>query len=141
MEGHAVRVLGESVPEAVVLSDVLELAGDGRFRLIGRGADMINIAGKRASLADLNLKLCSIEGVRDGAFLVPDRDGDDVRLLAVVVAPGLSKGDIARELRALIDPVFVPRRVYFVAELPRSETGKLPRDALLNLIARAEYRA
>ena len=35
----------------VPLSDAIELLPDGRFLLHGRHADMVNIAGKRTSLA------------------------------------------------------------------------------------------
>jgi acyl-coenzyme A synthetase/AMP-(fatty) acid ligase len=34
-------------------------------------------------------------------------------------------------LRRSIDPVFLPRRLRRVEALPRNETGKLPRAALL----------
>ena len=43
----------------------------GRFLLHGRTADLVNVAGKRTSLASLNHHLNSIPGVRDGAFVVP----------------------------------------------------------------------
>ncbi|MFS8086977.1 MAG: AMP-binding protein, partial [Acidobacteriota bacterium] len=45
---------GGHVEGSVALDDVLELRGAGRFLLHGRSADMINIAGKRSSLAYLN---------------------------------------------------------------------------------------
>ena len=46
---------------------------DGRnFRLRGRHADMLEIAGKRASLGDLTRRLLAIPGVRDGVVLQLD---------------------------------------------------------------------
>src|SRR5205085_657716 len=38
-------------------------------------------------------------------------------------------------LRARIDPVFLPRPLYRVAQLPRNATGKLPHAALAELFA------
>jgi acyl-coenzyme A synthetase/AMP-(fatty) acid ligase len=38
-------------------------------------------------------------------------------------------------LRTRIDPVFLPRPLYFVPALPRNATGKLPREALVRLAA------
>ena len=35
-----------------------------------------------------------------------------------------------------IDPVFLPRPLRLVEALPRNETGKLPRAALLDLLQR-----
>ena len=50
-----------------------DLAPDqARFLLHGRHADLVNIAGKRSSLAYLNHQLCAIEGVQEGAFFLPD---------------------------------------------------------------------
>jgi acyl-coenzyme A synthetase/AMP-(fatty) acid ligase len=37
-------------------------------------------------------------------------------------------------LRCSIDPVFLPRRLRRVDALPRNDTGKLPRAALLQLL-------
>ncbi len=39
-----------------------------------------------------------------------------------------------RALRRSIDPVFLPRRLRLVDALPRNETGKLPRAALLRML-------
>ena len=50
------------------MCDVLGVTGEGRFLLHGRLADLVNIAGKRSSLAYLNHQLNSIGGVQDGAF-------------------------------------------------------------------------
>jgi acyl-coenzyme A synthetase/AMP-(fatty) acid ligase len=113
------------------LADVIELRGRGRFLLHGRTADLVNIAGKRTSLAHLNYHLNSIEGVCDGAFVVPEQEGEAVtRLAAYVVAPGLTSEVLLSALRQRIDAAFLPRPLYFVEALPRNETGKLPRRAL-----------
>ena len=124
----------------VALADELELLADGRFRLLGRRADMVKLGGRRASLAGLNRILTGLEGVRDGIFVVPD-DLDrrsTARLLALVVAPGRSGPSILAELRDRMDPVFLPRRVVHVDALPRNALGKLPRQAVLDLLAEAE---
>ncbi len=105
------------------------------FRLLGRQSDMLKIAGKRASLGDLNHKLNAIEGVQDGAFVAPDSaDKEITRLAALVVAPGLSKETVLEELARSLDPAFLPRPLYLVEKLPRSSTGKLPREPLLRMM-------
>ena len=58
------------------------------------------------------------------------------RLCAVVVAPGLSAGQLRAALRQRIDPIFLPRPMMFVERLPRNATGKLPRADLLALLDR-----
>ena len=114
-----------------LLSDIIELQGSERFLLHGRAADLVNIAGKRTSLAALNYHLNSIGGVRDGAFFMPeDDDGAVARLIAFVVAPGVSQEAVMAALRQRIDPAFLPRPLCMVESLPRNETGKLPRVSL-----------
>jgi len=56
------------------------------------------------------------------------------RIAALVVAPQREVADLLHELRALMDPVFLPRPLRKVEALPRNETGKLPREALLALL-------
>jgi acyl-coenzyme A synthetase/AMP-(fatty) acid ligase len=129
---------GGHVEQEVLLGDVIELRGRSRFLLHGRTADLVNIAGKRTSLAHLNYHLNSIEGVRDGAFVMPDEEGEGVlRLMAFVVAPGVERAAILDALRRRIDPAFLPRPLCFVDALPRNATGKLPRQALDELARKA----
>lgn len=52
----------------VLLSDALELIRDDAFTLVGRTADMVNIAGKRSSLGFLTAQLIAIDGVKDRSF-------------------------------------------------------------------------
>ena len=134
-DGKGTWVRGGHVESEVLLADVIELLGRGRFLLHGRTADLVNIAGKRTSLAHLNYHLNSIEGVRDGTFVVPREQGDGVtRLAAYVVAPGVGSETLMRALRQRIDGAFLPRPLYFVDALPRNATGKLPHEALADLV-------
>ena len=121
--------------EATPLSDLIEQDDARHFHLKGRHTDMVNIAGKRASIADLSLRLNSISGVEDAVFVMPEKGGEKItRLAALVVAPQREEREILRELSRNIDPVFLPRPLYRVEALPRNETGKLPRQALLALL-------
>jgi len=129
---------GELVDRKVLLNDVIELHDRNRFVLQGRTADLVNIAGKRTSLAHLNFHLNAIPGVKDGVFVIPEETDDGrTRLAAFVVAPSISPEAVRRELRERIDPVFLPRPLCFVDALPRNATGKLPRSEVMKLLADA----
>jgi acyl-coenzyme A synthetase/AMP-(fatty) acid ligase len=96
----------------------------------------VNVAGKRTSLANLNYHLNSIDGVRDGVFVMPEERGETVtRPMAFVVAPGVTRETLMQALRQRIDAAFLPRPLHIVASLPRNSTGKLPREALHALMA------
>jgi acyl-coenzyme A synthetase/AMP-(fatty) acid ligase len=131
-DGDTTYAQAGHVEGRVPLSDIIELLSDGRFLLNGRHADLINIAGKRTSQAYLNHQLCSIAGVHDGAFFLPDDCGNEAvtRITAFVVAPDLSREALVSELRQRIDPAFLPRPLVWVDALPRNSTGKLPRTGL-----------
>ncbi len=133
VENDNVYACGGHVETLTIMNDVIELVTEQHFLLHGRIADMVNIAGKRHSLASLNHILNSIPGVIDGVFYMPD-DTDDARkttrLAACVVAPELDAAHLLAVLRDHIAPVFLPRPLLFVDALPRNETGKLSRAAL-----------
>jgi acyl-coenzyme A synthetase/AMP-(fatty) acid ligase len=129
-------VIGGHVEIAAPLSDIIEPNLDGTFNLRGRTADLVNIAGKRTSLANLNHFLNEINGVTDGVFFMPDdSDGTVKRPLAFVVSNSLRSEDILRELRKSVDAVFLPRPLYFVESISRNSTGKVTRDSLIKLLA------
>ncbi|MCO6418000.1 AMP-binding protein [Siccirubricoccus sp. KC 17139] len=141
-DGTRVRDGAAEVPGlgTVPLADAIEPLPDGRFRLLGRLADMVKLGGKRGSLADLNRVLAEVPGVEDGVFVVPEdiESNPAARLSAVVAAPGRTPAEILDGLRGRIDPVFLPRRLAVVAALPRDPLGKLPRQALATLLAPGE---
>jgi acyl-coenzyme A synthetase/AMP-(fatty) acid ligase len=131
-----VRFCGGHIDNEVAANDVLEPVDPQTFMLHGRGADLVNVAGKRTSLAHLDHELTSVDGVEDGAFFLPDAAERGVtRPMAFVVAPSLSRETLLTALRARLDAVFLPRPLHFVRALPRNATGKLPREALAALAA------
>ena len=129
---------GGQVEQPTALGDVLEPLAPERFLLHGRVSDMVNIAGKRSSLAHLEAQLRTIDGVTDGVFYMPEDDaaGGVTRLAAFVVAPGLAREALLAALRQRIDAAFLPRPLVLLERLPRAPSGKLPRAAL-RALARA----
>jgi acyl-coenzyme A synthetase/AMP-(fatty) acid ligase len=118
----------------VLLQDLIERLPGERFRLAGRAADLLEIAGKRASLGELTRRLLAIPGVLDGIVFLPETEGPVQRVAALVVAPELDEAAVLAALREVVDPVYLPRPLKRVAALPRNATGKLPRAALLDAL-------
>jgi len=136
---------GGHIEQPTALCDVVEITAEDRFLLHGRLSDLVNIAGKRSSLAYLDHQLNAIPGVLDGAFFIRDESAASpagvTRVAALVVAPGVDTAALTEQLRQRIDPVFLPRPLLFVDALPRNATGKLPLEALHALAAAALKRA
>lgn len=119
----------------VLLHDHVRVLKDGQFIVEGRCQDMVEIAGKRASLGDIAQRLLAIPGVEDATVIQSSQGGCGVqRLLAFVVAPGIDDAGILSALRPSLDPAFVPRRLVRVERLPRNETGKLRHADLTALL-------
>ena len=130
---NGVSIQAQHLPNKVFIRDVIELVGENQFRWLGRHQDMLNIAGKRGSLTDLNRRLLAIKGVVDGVMFLPH--GESERVVAMVVAPGLKAGDILTALKAEVEPVFLPRPILMVDGLPRQATGKLANQDILQKFA------
>lgn len=135
-EGEQTLAASAYIQPPIVMQDVIVPTSADRFLLHGRRADLINIAGKRNSLDNLNHQLNSISGVVDGVFYMPDEKLSEqvTRLIAFVVAPELEAPQLLAALRERMDAVFLPRPLIFVDKLPRNATGKLPRCELLALL-------
>ena len=145
-DGQVSWASGGHIEQPTCLQDVLEMTGIDTFLLHGRATDLVNIAGRRSSLAYLNHQLNSIPGVEDGAFFhleepAPGSHTGIERVAACVVAPSLDAARLLVALRERIDAVFLPRPLVFVAQLPRNGTGKLPLSRLRALALRTKSTA
>ena len=137
-DGEQALVHCPALAQDVPFPDLVEVLDGNRIRLKGRAQDLVNVAGKRASLNGLAAQLMEIEGVQDAVFVQPGTDsgaGRVARLLAFAVAPGWDREALRARLQQRLDPAFVPRRLVLVDRLPRNATGKLLRQDLEQLIA------
>lgn len=118
----------------VRLDDSIEILDADTFRLLGRAADLVKVAGKRGSLRELTQHLLDIPGVQDAVVFIPETQAAEPRPAALVAAPGLQARDILAAMATSVDPVFLPRPLRMVDALPRDRLGKLPRAELIRLL-------
>jgi acyl-coenzyme A synthetase/AMP-(fatty) acid ligase len=131
------------LPEPIALEDEIEQHPDGRFTLLGRAGDMVSVRGKRNRLAALNAILSEVAEISDGVFLHDKRSESDA--LAIAVVPPLDSSLSEPEIRSLVrrhllrhlDAAFVPKKLLFLPEIPRSATGKITRATTLELLKKA----
>jgi 2-aminobenzoate-CoA ligase len=117
--------------------DAYRRDADGYFWYVARTDDMIVSAGYNISGPEVEQALIAHADVKEVA-VVGKRDSEKETHLVkafVVLAEGCAASDAkADELRefckAQIAPFKAPREIEFVAELPRTETGKLQRYKL-----------
>lgn len=129
-EEAAMHVWGAHFTSPQRLADQVELGPEGCFKLLGRHGDLIKIAGRRASLAGLNLLLQDLPGMDDGVLYLPRTDSPTQRLVLIYAGAPLDRAATDSWLRERMDPVFLPRTLLRIDRLPRSEGGKLSVAAL-----------
>ncbi len=124
----------------VLLQDHVRMVDEAHFVVEGRSEDMIEIAGKRASLGDIGTRLMALPGIADATVVQAGVSGvgSVQRIVAFVVMSdgdvAIDDADILARLRSSLDPVFLPRRIFRIDRLPRNETGKLRRDTLMAVL-------
>jgi benzoate-CoA ligase len=108
---------------------------DGEFHYVGRSDDMFKAGGEWVSPTDVEAALVSHAAVLECA-VTPKADAGLLRPRAHVVLKQGQAGspDLAEELRlhvrARCAGFMVPKEIHFVAELPKTATGKIQRYLL-----------
>ena len=110
---------------------------DGVLFLKDRKKDMVISGGVNLYPAEVEDVLLQLSNVRDGAaFGLPDEIYGE-RLVAAVelqtAEPDVEER-LLRELRERLASTKVPRHIYIVEDLPRSETGKIAKHRLRDLL-------
>jgi acyl-coenzyme A synthetase/AMP-(fatty) acid ligase len=113
--------------------DLLHRDVAGYYFVDGRQSDMIIHSGVNIAPAEVVSALVSLPGIVDAAVVgVPDpRSGEAVR--AYVVAErgvSLTSEDIRQGLATQLAAFKIPQEIVFIAELPRTDRGKVDRVAL-----------
>ena len=123
--------------------DVGHFDEDGRLFVDGRDDDMILSGGENVYPQEVEELLTSHEAVADAAvFGVADEDFGQRLAAFVVLKPGASPSgeELQTYVRDRLARYKVPREVVFVAQLPRTSTGKLQRRKLAALYEDEEAR-
>jgi len=116
--------------------DAFRMDEDGYFYYQARTDDMIVSAGYNIAGPEVEAALLEHPAVAEcGVVGVPDEERGQVVKAFVVLNPGHEACDrtaraLQEHVKAAIAPYKYPRRVQFVRELPRTESGKVQRFRL-----------
>ena len=113
--------------------DKFRQTGDGEFHYVGRSDDMFKCGGEWVSPADVESALVSHASVLECA-VVPKK-GDDGLLrpkahVVLVQGKQVTVEELQQHVRGKCAGYMVPREIVFVAELPKTATGKIQRYLL-----------
>jgi acyl-CoA synthetase (AMP-forming)/AMP-acid ligase II len=109
--------------------DIGYLDDEGYLYLTGRKKELINKGGEKISPAEIDRVLAAHPAVQQAmTFRVPDPVlGEDIAAMVVAGGKNVSEDEIRRFLLERLVPFKIPKRIFFVDEIPKGPTGKLLR--------------
>ncbi len=113
---------------------------EGYYTITGRIDDVLNVAGHRLSTVEIENALVGAEGVAEAAVIgIEDEDKGQAPVAFVILESGQDEYDEDTE-KELVNAVAEkagkisrPNRVYAVADLPKTNSGKIMRRLLQNI--------
>jgi len=115
--------------------DLLSSSGEG-FRIVGRISDLINVAGKKVNPAEVEAELLRFAGVRAAVVFGRESTLRNEEVAACVVAPEqIRESELLEHCRARLSGWQIPKRIFFVDEIPVNERGKISRRELARRFA------
>jgi acetyl-CoA synthetase len=124
------------VPGCYVTGDVAVKDGDGYVTVLGRGDDVLNVAGHRIGSAEVESALVSHPAVAEAAAIgIPDPlKGEVIKVFVQTREEGLASKALAATLidhvRRELGPIATPAALEFVPALPKTRSGKILRRVL-----------
>ncbi len=113
--------------------DVGRVDADGYLAIVGRSKDLIISGGYNVYPKEIESFIDEMEGVLESAVIgVPHPDFGEAVTAVIVPRPGTapSETEVIGFLKAKIANFKVPKRVFFLAELPRNTMGKVQKNIL-----------
>jgi len=124
--------------------DLFRQDAQGYFYILGRIKDSIRRSGENISSHEVEAVVASVPGVAETAVLgVPDEfRGEEVKAY-LVLAPGLTPSDVPPEkvfghIEGRLAAFKVPRYLEYVADFPRTSSGKIAKQELRKNATRGE---
>lgn len=119
----------------VMTGDLFRVDEEGYYWYEGRADDMMKVGGEWVSPIEMENVLIGHPAVREAAVVAISMDGMARIQAVVVLAPGRTEcGELTRELqewcKERLQRYKYPHRVVYVAELPKTTTGKIQRFQL-----------
>ncbi len=130
---------GEAGARLYRTGDLARFRTSGLLDYLGRVDQQVKVRGFRVEPGEVEAVLAAYPGVRAAAVLaVPGKGSAGVRLVAYVVAEGVSGGELRAFLAERLPDYMVPSAFVALADLPLTPSGKLDRRSLARFEPAAE---
>lgn len=122
--------------------DVVVLGEDGNYRFLGRRDHMVKSRGYRIELGEVEAALYSHSGVQEAVVLpIPDEQiGHRLRGMVVTSKKELAASELARHCAERLPKYMIPEVIELRDNLPKTSTGKIDRQRLLQEVCAVNRR-
>jgi len=121
----------EKLSNGVFVPDDLLVQDPSGFKIVGRISDVINVAGKKVSPAEVEAHLLRFSGVRQAVvFGCESRLRNEEVTACVLASPQVSEANLLKFCRSALSAWEVPKRIFIVDAIPVNERGKISRRDL-----------
>jgi malonyl-CoA/methylmalonyl-CoA synthetase len=112
--------------------DMGMISSDGYLTIAGRSKDLIITGGYNVYPKEIEIALDELPGIRESAVVgVPHPDfGEAVTAIVVPTEEAPTEAEVIAALREKLANFKIPKRVHFVADLPRNAMGKVQKNLL-----------
>jgi fatty-acyl-CoA synthase len=113
--------------------DVATISPEGYIKLVDRTKDVIKSGGEWISSVELENEIMAHPAVAEAAVIaIPDQKWQERPLACVVVKPGqsLTADEVIEWLRPRVAKWWLPDRVEFIEEVPKTSVGKFSKKTL-----------
>lgn len=119
----------------LLTNDIVWRDDDGYYYMIGRGDDIINLAGEKIAPQEVEAAANQLPYIYDSACLAVKDASHSLGMKLVLLARGdETKGEEAlKALRSTLNRLKAPEEIKFVANIPRNSMGKINRKELPSL--------
>ncbi len=115
-----------AIPQRLILPN-------GYLQIVVRAKDLIITGGLNVYPKEIEERIDALPGVVESAVIgLPDDDFGEAVVAVVVTRPGqtVTESGVVAALKGEIANFKVPKRVHFVADLPRNAMGKVQKNLL-----------
>lgn len=131
-----VRQYWGKYPGMYLAGDSARRDEDGYFWIIGRVDDVLNVSGHRLGTAEVESALVSHPAVAEAAVigLPHEIKGQGIHAF-VLLRAGFDESeqlekDLIQHVANVLSPIAKPEKIYFMAKLPKTRSGKIMRRVL-----------
>lgn len=130
--------------ETLYTNDNVEMRSDGTFRILGRKDNVVCSGGIKLQIEEIEAKLANIIHVDFAISSKPDEKLGEKLVLVIedskerhvaTSSSALLSSYLGFDLTACLEKYEIPKEVFYILHLPRTESGKIARAALKQMLS------